>query len=120
MAPVTTRVTRLRSYWCLTFAILLPWNAHAASILCIPLPGARSHQMNLLRVGQELSERGHDFTFLLSEYDTIGQGIVESRRFPGLKVIKFDGPPGMGSAEWERDLPRDPFQVSVTLAAVLV
>ena len=91
--------------------IELTRSATAASIISISLPGARSHQMNVLRIGRELSERGHEFTVLVSRVDTILQDLLRSRSFPALRVIEYDGPPGVGTEAWGLNLSRDPIGV---------
>ena len=85
----------------------------AASILSISSPGARSHQMNLLRIGRELAQRGHAFDVLISRDDVILQSLLKSRLrwFDGLTVIKYDGPPGIGTEAWGSSLSRDPIVV---------
>lgn len=94
----------------LTVALLvvLTRTATAASILSISSPGARSHQMNLLRIGRELSERGHTFTVLVSRVDTILQDLLRSRSFSNLKIIEYRGPRGVGTEAWGLNLSRSP------------
>ena len=91
--------------------VVLTRTATAASILSISSPGARSHQMNLLRIGRELSERGHTFTVLVSRVDTILQDILRSRSFPNLKIIEYRGPRGVGTEAWGLNLSRSPIVV---------
>lgn len=95
--------------------------ASAASILSISSPGARSHQMNLLRIGRELHARGHGFDVLVSRDDVILQGLLKSRLrwFDGLKVIKYDGPPGIGTEAWGSSLSRDPVVVRTSHCLVM-
>ena len=107
--------------WQLLLAISTLQTIHAASILCVGSPAARSHYMNLLRVGQELQSRNHSFTVLVSSEDLSNQGVVKTRGFPGLKVKQYAGPPGVGTEEWGSKLTQDPIKVpaeSMTLPAV--
>lgn len=83
----------------------------AASILSVGAVGASSHHMNLIRVGKELCKRGHTFTVLVSDTDTKSRRVLQQRAFPGLHVITFRGPPGIGSEDWAASMSRDP-QVS--------
>ena len=85
----------------------------ASSILSFALVGGQGHQLPMLRVGQELAARGHNFTMLVSAADEITRNLLESRTFPGLKLIMFDGPPFIGSREWFTTIPRDPRQARV-------
>lgn len=61
----------------------------ASSILGCATVGARSHHMNVLRIGRELVGRGHNFTMLVSSTDAISLDTVGSRGFPGLHVVQF-------------------------------
>lgn len=60
------------------------------------------------RVGKELCKRGHTFTVLVSDQDTISRRVLQQRTFPGLRVITFRGPPGVGSDDWAASMSRDP------------
>jgi len=60
------------------------------------------------RVGKELCKRGHNFTVLVSDKDTISRRVLQKRAFPGMNVITFRGPPGVGSDDWAASMSRDP------------
>lgn len=47
-------------------------NVHGISVLGIAAVGARSHQLRVLKVGQALAARGHNFTLLISDQDDVG------------------------------------------------
>ena len=64
-----------------------------SSVLGVAAFGARSHYMLMLRLGQELAERGHTFAILVSDSDAINLDTVKLRSFPGLQVFAFKGPP---------------------------
>lgn len=99
---------RLRIYVLLPLMLLLSLrSASAASVLSICMPGASSHLLNLLRIGRELNQRGHGFDVLVSKEDHILHSLLESRWFDGLKVIKYDGPLGMGTEALGASLSRD-------------
>ena len=70
-------------------------------------------------MGQELAKRGHNFTVLVSQDDTISRRVLQSRAFPGLQVITFKGPPGAGSDEWAASMSKDPQEASPSLDRVL-
>jgi len=84
----------------------------ASSVLGVATIGARSHTMNVVRIGRELVERGHNFSMLISESDNIGAETLDARAFPGLKIITFRGPPGIGTEEWASGFTRDPQKVA--------
>lgn len=79
----------------------------ASNVLGFGAAGGRSHQFAILRVGQELQTRGHNFTMLVSSQEGLDLGKLGSRSFEGLKVVHFAGPRGIGTAEWFANLPRD-------------
>ena len=83
----------------------------ASNVLGFGAAGGRSHQFAILRVGQELQTRGHNFTMLVSSQEGLDLGKLGSRSFEGLKVVHFAGPKGIGTAEWFANLPRDVAQV---------
>ncbi|KAL0039373.1 hypothetical protein WJX79_005388 [Trebouxia sp. C0005] len=82
-------------------------DVQAASILGFAAIGARSHQYCMLRIGQELSARGHTFTLLVSDLENLSVLELGSKAFPGLNVVAFSGPPGVGTKEWYEQLSRD-------------
>ena len=65
----------------------------------------------LVRVGKELARRGHNFTVLVSDQDSISRRVLKTRGFPGLEVVTFAGPPGVGSDAWAAEMSRDPQEV---------
>ncbi len=101
-------VSRLQLFALLTTCVML---CDASKILGVATIGARSHTMNLVRIGRELAERGHTFSMLISQFDTIGAETLDARTFPGLHVITFDGPPGIGTEAWASNFSRDPQKV---------
>ena len=78
-----------------------------SSILAVGAIAGRSHQYCLLRIGQELTARGHKFTLLVSSVEGLTRRSLRSRAFPGLDLVEFDGPPDIGTTEWIEALPRD-------------
>lgn len=82
----------------------------AHSILGCAVVGARSHHMNVLKIGEQLVSQGHNFTMLVSSTDTISLDTVGARGFPGLNVIRFKGPLGSdapGTDPWAASFSRD-------------
>ncbi|KAL0052620.1 hypothetical protein WJX82_004873 [Trebouxia sp. C0006] len=73
----------------------------------VSVPGARSHQFAVLRVGQELAKRGHNFTLLVSSEEALDKPRLGTRVFDGLHVATFQGPEGIGTQEWFVNQPRD-------------
>lgn len=61
----------------------------------------------MLRIGQELAARGHQFTLLVSSLESLSIQNLGSKSFAGLEVVAFDGPPGVGTSEWYEQLSRD-------------
>ena len=47
--------------------------------------------MNVLGIGKELVDRGHDFAMLVSSTDSISLDTIAARGFPGLRVVQFKG-----------------------------
>ena len=88
----------------------------AKSILGCATVGARSHHMNVLKIGKELTDRDHDFTMLVSSTDSISLDTVGARGFPGLRVVQFKGPQAdlaPGTELWAASLTRDPKKVGL-------
>ena len=83
----------------------------AVNILGFSVPGARSHQFPVLRVGQELAERGHNFTLLVSSEEALDKQRLGKRAFDGLHMATFQGPEGIGTQEWFVNQPRDVAEV---------
>lgn len=86
--------------------------AKASNILGFAMAGGRSHHMNIVRIGQELAERGHNFSMLVSDKDDIGTETLSSKGFLGLQVHTFRGPLHIGTEKWASELSRDPRLVS--------
>ncbi|KAL0053413.1 hypothetical protein WJX82_005386 [Trebouxia sp. C0006] len=61
----------------------------------------------MLRIGQELAARGHRFTLLVSDLENLSIHELGSKAFPGLNIVAFSGPPGIGTKEWYEQLSRD-------------
>ncbi|KAL0043684.1 hypothetical protein WJX82_007403 [Trebouxia sp. C0006] len=76
---------------------------------------ALSHQLNILRIGQELAARGHNFSMLISSTDAISIDALKNRSFPGFQVVTFDGPQGVGTEDWASSLSRDPQECAAQL-----
>jgi len=77
----------------------------------VSVPEARSHQFAVLRVGQELAKRGHNFTLLVSSEEALDKQRLGKRAFDGLHVVTFQGPEGIGTQEWFVNQPRDVAEV---------
>jgi hypothetical protein len=100
---------------------LMP-NVCADSILGFAVMAGLSHQLNILRIGQELAVRGHNFSMLLSSTDAISIDALRKKSFPGLDVVTFEGPVHVGTEAWASSLSRDPQEVprrTPTCAATL-
>ncbi len=67
--------------------------------------GTSSHQMLLLKVRQELVDRGHTFSLLVSAYDTMSLQVVSG--VSNIQVLTFQGPLYAGTEEWTARLPQD-------------
>ena len=91
----------------LVACLLSASDVNAVSVLGFALIGGRSHQYCVLRIGQELAARGHNFTLLVSDKEKLSVQELGSKAFPGLNVAQFAGPPGVGSSEWFQALSRD-------------
>lgn len=86
-------------------------NGCADSILGVTVMAGLSHQLNILRIGQELAVRGHNFSVLLSSTDAISIDALKKRSFPGLDVVTFEGPVHVGTEAWASSLSRDSQEV---------
>ena len=72
--------------------------------------------MNLLRIGQQLASRGHQFTLLLSAQEQYSRYVLETRLTGNTKLLIYEGDPE------DRKQPkaaRDPAQVGTTPACAL-
>ena len=49
---------------------------------------------------------------LISDQDSISRNVLKTRAFPGLEVMTFAGPPGVGSNGWAAEMSRDPQEVT--------
>lgn len=83
----------------------------ASSILGFGLVGGRSHQLTILRIGRELIDRGHSFTLLTSVHEKLSPSMLDRVGARNVRIMTFDGPPGLGTEGWLRNLSRDPSQV---------
>ena len=93
-------------------AVVCSWTCAAGSnIAGFGTVGARSHQFVILRIGQELQARGHNFTLLLSSGERLDRDGLGSKAFAGLNIVHFDGPDYVGTTEWFANQPRDVTQV---------
>ncbi len=82
-------------------------NVYAESILAIAAIGVPSHQHCILRIGQALAARGHNSTLLVSDSATdMSREQLGSKAFPGLEVLTFKGPPGVGTSQWYEQMNR--------------
>jgi len=86
-------------------------NGCADSILGVAVMAGLSHQLNILRIGQELAMRGHNSSMLLSSTDAISIDALSKRSVPGLDVVTFEGPVHVGTEVWASSLSRDPQEV---------
>lgn len=97
----------------LLVVVCLPGSATTSNILGLGTIGARSHQFAVLRVGQELQARGHNFTMLFSSGERLDHDGLGGRAFDGLTVVHFNGPEYIGTTEWFANQPRDVMQVPI-------
>ena len=102
------RIVRcLALLFCLILIGLTTSNVHATSVLAFAAVGARSHQFCVLRIGQALAARGHNFTLLISDQDDLTVDKLGSKAFHGLDIVAFRGPPFIGTDAWIQQLSRD-------------
>lgn len=87
----------------ITLALLVPQTS-ASSVLGFGRVGGRSHHLVLLRIGQELIDRGHTFTLLISvhDHDKLPPSMLDREEAKGVKVVTFAGPvpPPLSSHGW--------------------
>ena len=81
----------------------------AQNVLGLANTGCYSHQMLIREVGRELIARGHQFAMLVSDVDEIGTEALAGVN--GIDIVRFPGPPGIGTQTWAATLPQDPVQV---------
>ena len=73
--------------------------------------------MNLMRIGQQLASRGHQFTLLLSAQEQYSRYVLENRLTGNTKLLIYEGDPDfvlLGKRREDRKQPksaRDPAQV---------
>ena len=115
-------MTRQAPRWiqlCITALLVLIITLHEVEckrFLGIAAIGSRSHQICMLRVGQELASRGHPFTFLVSDQENMGLKHLGAKAFPGLEVVEFAGPPDIGTQDWFTQFSRDVMAVGILLS----
>ena len=102
--------------WLLLLVLLLAVSTStvAKAILGCAFTGAQSHHMSILRIGRELSARGHSFTMLLSSTDAVSIKTVNASAYSGLQIVTFAGPSGVlapGTEEWAAAFSRDTSKV---------
>ena len=101
---------RARKILVATLVTLIPcMPASASSILAFATVGARSHQLGMLKIGEELVRRGHRFTLLLSSEEAAHTYLV-----PNMTSVTFHGPPRLGTLDWFTNMSRvhNVFEVS--------
>lgn len=95
----------------MTSIALTTSNVHGMSVLAFAAVGARSHQFCVLRIGQALAARGHNFTLLISDQDDLGLDKLGSTALVGLDLVTFRGPPFVGTDLWNQQRSRDLLEV---------
>lgn len=83
----------------------------ASSILGFGLIGGRSYQLTILRIGREMSDRGHNFTLLTSVHEKLSPSMLDRAGAKDVHMVTFDGPADLGTEEWLNQLHRDRSQV---------
>ena len=96
-------MTRQAPRWiqlCITaLRVLTLQDVECKRFLGIAAIGSRSHQLCMLRIGQQLASRGHQFTFLGNDQENMGLKHLGAKGFPGLEVVEFAGPPDIGAQQ---------------------
>lgn len=64
--------------------------------------------MNVLRVGQELGQRGHTFVFVISDSQPSSRTLVNTRGFDNLVVVEYKA---LDERFTQGALSRDPIKV---------
>lgn len=96
--------------------ISLP-DVHASSILAFSVTTAASHHLQVIRIGQELIERGHNFTLLISSAE-VNRHILDTAQARGCHIVEFrDDIPPMGSHASIRTVLRNVEMVTIILQA---
>lgn len=74
---------------------LLRQGTSASSVLGFGRVGGRSHHLVLLRIGQELIDRGHTFTLLISVHDheKLFPSMLDRAEVKAVNIVTFAGPP---------------------------
>ena len=85
----------------------------ARKVLGLANTGCYSHQMLIRKVGEELLVRGHEFAMLVSDVDVVGVEALAGVK--GMQIIRFAGPPNIGTEAWAASLPQDPVEVHFSL-----
>ena len=78
--------------------LFTPCIANASSILAFATVGVRSHQLGMLRIGEELVRRGHQFTLLLSSQELLAKELSIS--VSNITIVTFMGPAGLKTHDW--------------------
>lgn len=101
----------------LAVLLLSPPAVHASSILAFAVTSAASHHLQLIKIGQELVNRGHNFTLLISSAE-MNRHIFDEAQLHGLRILEFrDQLPLTGSQASIRTTLRNIVQVLVVLQA---
>lgn len=83
-------------------------NVQTSSILAFGVTSGVSHHLQLIKIGQELIERGHNFTLLISSAE-VSKHVFEQARGRGCQIIEFrDEVPAVGSFDSIRTILRNP------------
>ena len=101
----------------LAVLLLSPPAVHASSILAFAVTSAASHHLQLIKIGRELVNRGHNFTLLISSAE-MNRHIFDEAQLHGLRILEFrDQLPLTGSQASIRTTLRNIVQVLVVLQA---
>lgn len=76
----------------LIFTCLLSFlcsSASCSTVAGVANPSCLSHQMNVLRVGQELGRRGHKFVWLISDSKPSSRRLAREWSFENLVVLEY-------------------------------
>lgn len=102
----------LRFQACFTLLVSLASSASCSVVAGVALPNCLSHQMNVLRVGQELAQRGHKFVWIISDSQPSSRRLVKTRGFENLVVIAYKA---VDERFTKGELSRDPIKVRLAL-----
>ena len=89
--------------------LVLSGSASGSTIAGFAFPSCLSHQMNVLRVGQELGQRGHRFVWLISSSQPSSRTLAQTRAFENLVVLEYKA---LEEHFTQGELSRDPMEVS--------